>query len=103
MVLNTDAFSLWRCCSEKTTTKKVNQMKKTVQDHLNEINQRRAVALGVTGVGVLAASTTHAEVDVSAAIAGSKANDNVDATGAFVIGVVLGLFAISVIRRALGK
>lgn len=41
--------------------------------------------------------------DISAILAGSDANSNIDAAGSFVIGVVVGLFAITVVRRALGK
>lgn len=42
-------------------------------------------------------------LDISTILAGSDANSNIDAVGTFVIGVVVGLFAISVVRRALGK
>lgn len=42
-------------------------------------------------------------LDISTILSGSDANSNIDAAGTFVIGVVVGLFAISVVRRALGK
>lgn len=42
-------------------------------------------------------------LDITTILSGSDANSNIDAAGTFVIGVVVGLFAISVVRRALGK
>ena len=41
--------------------------------------------------------------DISTILSGSDAESNMEAAGTFVIGIVVGLFAISVVRRALGK
>lgn len=42
-------------------------------------------------------------VDVAGLISSSDANSNIEAVGAFVLGVAFGLFALAVVRRALGK
>ena len=42
-------------------------------------------------------------LDVAGLISSSDANSNIEAVGAFVLGVSFGLFAIFVVRRALGK
>lgn len=42
-------------------------------------------------------------LDISTILAGSDAKSNMESAGTFVLGVVVGLFAISVVRRALGK
>lgn len=42
-------------------------------------------------------------LDISTILSGSDATSNMEAAGTFVLGVVVGLFAISVVRRALGK
>lgn len=42
-------------------------------------------------------------LDISTILSGSDANSNIEAAGSFVLGIVVGLFAISVVRRALGK
>lgn len=52
---------------------------------------------------VIFTTNANAALDVATALSGSDAKSNMEAAGTFVLGVVVGLFAISVVRRALGK
>ena len=60
------------------------------------------LSVAVLAASMLTASSAFA-LDISTILSSSDATSNMEAAATFVIGIVVGLFAISVVRRALGK